>query len=90
MTTTTKGLAPEYSLSSYVYELPPERIARRPCAERASSRLLVLDRNPEAKGGAEGEAQPEDMHFADLPEILAKKFPQGGLLVANNSRVLQG
>ena len=79
MTTTTQGLAPEYSLSSYVYELPPERIARRPSAERSASRLLVLDRNKDAPA--------EDSRFADLPEILARRFPQGGLLVANNSRV---
>ena len=83
MTTTTKGLALEFSLSSYVYELPTERIAHRPCAERSASRLLVLDRNPEG----EGDAQAEDRRFADLPEILSRRFPRGGLLVANNSRV---
>ena len=72
------GVPQEFRLSSYVYELPEERIARRPAERRDASRLLLLDR------AAEG-ARPDK--FANLPEILAAKFPQGGLLIANNSRV---
>ncbi|GAB6126869.1 tRNA preQ1(34) S-adenosylmethionine ribosyltransferase-isomerase QueA [Humidesulfovibrio idahonensis] len=68
----------EFRLSSYVYELPEEQIARRPAERRDGSRLLVLDRE---------EAAPRVDAFANLPEILAKRFPQGALLVANNSRV---
>jgi len=72
------GIPEPYRLSSYVYELPEERIARRPAEKRDGSRLLLLDRQAEA-------AQPKA--FVDLPGLLAAKFPQGGLLVANNSRV---
>jgi S-adenosylmethionine:tRNA-ribosyltransferase-isomerase (queuine synthetase) len=68
----------EFRLSSYVYELPEGQIARRPAERRDGSRLLVLDRQ---------EAAPHVDSFADLPEILAKRFPQGALLIANNSRV---
>ncbi len=56
------------------YDLPPERIAQEPLAERDASRLLVLDRRT---GGVQHRT------FRDLPEILAP----GDLLVANRSRV---
>lgn len=67
-----------FRLSSYVYDLPEDRIARRPAERRDGSRLLVLDR--------EAGADRVDA-FANLPEILAARFPKGALLVANNSRV---
>jgi S-adenosylmethionine:tRNA ribosyltransferase-isomerase len=67
-----------YRLTSYTYELSEERIARRPAEKRDGSRLLVLDRN----SGVDREDT-----FAHLPEILAERFPQGGLLIVNNSRV---
>lgn len=72
------GIPEPFRLSSYVYELPEERIARRPAEKRDASRLLLLDRAAEA---AQARA------FAELPDLLAAKFPQGGLLIANNSRV---
>jgi S-adenosylmethionine:tRNA ribosyltransferase-isomerase len=79
MTTPAKHIPPEFALASYVYELRPERIARRPADARDASRLLVLDRT---------EAVPKtDLHFTDLPEVLARRFPEGALLVANNSKV---
>lgn len=68
----------EFRLSSYLYELPEERIARRPAERRDGSRLLVLDR--------EADTRRVDA-FRNLPDILAARFPQGALLVANNSRV---
>ncbi|MDR3639906.1 MAG: tRNA preQ1(34) S-adenosylmethionine ribosyltransferase-isomerase QueA [Humidesulfovibrio sp.] len=67
-----------FRLTSYTYELPEERIARRPAERRDGSRLLVLDR---------GSGADRVDAFVQLPEILAERFPQGGLLVANNSRV---
>ena len=79
MTTHPKDIPPDFALSSYVYELPPERIARRPADARDASRLLVLDRSA-------GAAQT-GLHFSDLPEVLAQRFPQGALIIANNSRV---
>ena len=61
-------------LSEFDYELPPERIAQQPLAERDASRLLHLDR---ATGAL------EDRQFRELPELLRP----GDLLVANESRV---
>ncbi len=54
------------------YELPPERIATHPLADRASARLLVVD---------EGLS---DAHVSDLPRFIAP----GALLVLNDTRVL--
>jgi S-adenosylmethionine:tRNA ribosyltransferase-isomerase len=54
------------------YDLPEERIAKRPLAERDASRLLVLDRG-----------QIAHRLIRDLPELL----PAGALLVVNDTRV---
>jgi len=79
MTTPDKDIPQDFALGSYVYELPQERIARRPADARDGSRLLVLDR------GQNG--PPLDLNFTDLPEVLARRFPGGALIIANNSRV---
>lgn len=71
-------IPPDYALADYVYALPEQNIARHPAPARDGSRLLVLDRKS-------GDAAPEA--FASLPGILARRFPKGALLVANNSRV---
>jgi S-adenosylmethionine:tRNA ribosyltransferase-isomerase len=63
-------------LSSYAYELPPERIARVPAGARDRSRLMVLDR----RSGA-----TEHASFSGLPRFLAP----GDLLVVNDTAVLQ-
>jgi len=57
------------------YELPPERIAQRPLAERDASRMLLLSR---AAG------RWEDRQFHELPDLL------GGdeVAVINNVRVI--
>ena len=65
----------EMNLSELDYDLPPERIAQRPLAERDASRMLLLDRNS---------GRWEDRHFRELPELLRGDE----LLVANNARVL--
>jgi S-adenosylmethionine:tRNA ribosyltransferase-isomerase len=62
-------------LAAYDYELPAERIARRPADPRDSSRLLVLDRASGAR---------RLTVFRDLPELLRA----GDLLVVNETRVL--
>ena len=49
------------NLSEFDYELPPERIAQRPLAERDASRMLLLDRTSGAW---------EDRHFREFPELL--------------------
>jgi S-adenosylmethionine:tRNA ribosyltransferase-isomerase len=57
------------------YDLPPERIAQTPLADRAASRLLVI-------GRATGELAHES--FRDLPRHLRP----GDVLVINDTRVL--
>jgi S-adenosylmethionine:tRNA ribosyltransferase-isomerase len=61
-------------LAEFDYELPPDRIAQQPLAERDASRLLVLPRS----GGA-----CDHRIFGELPELLRP----GDLLVVNRSRV---
>ncbi len=61
-------------ISDYTYELPDERIAKFPLAQRDHSKLLVY------KHGGIGEAL-----FSDLPSYL----PQGALMIFNNTRVIQ-
>ena len=64
----------EIHISDYSYELPDERIAKFPMAERDHSKLLVYDK------GVVGEDR-----FYNLPAHL----PQGALMVMNNTRVIQ-
>ncbi len=62
-------------LSSFDFDLPPERIAQAPVSPRDSSRLLVVSR-------ADGTL--EDRTFRDLPGLLQA----GDLLALNDSRVV--
>ncbi len=62
-------------VSEFDYHLPAELIAQLPLADRASSRLLHLDRSREL---------PEDRTFRDFPELLRPD----DLLVFNNTKVL--
>ena len=66
---------PDFSLAGYTFELPEDRIAQHPAAERSASRLLVLDK----KNGVTAHAR-----FADI----GRHLPERCLLVANNSRVI--
>src|SRR5690242_13434816 len=61
-------------LSDFDYELPQERIAQAPLADRAGARMLVLHRT---------EQRWEDRMFRDLPEFLGP----GDCLVLNDSKV---
>ncbi|MDZ7750821.1 MAG: tRNA preQ1(34) S-adenosylmethionine ribosyltransferase-isomerase QueA [Gammaproteobacteria bacterium] len=61
--------------SDFTFHLPPELIAQRPLAQRAASRLLVLEPAP---------AGPRHRLFTDLPEILGRD----DLLVLNDTRVI--
>ncbi len=61
-------------IDDYNYDLPDERIAKYPLAERDSSKLLVYQH---------GEVS-EDV-FTSLPKYL----PQGALMVFNNTKVIQ-
>jgi S-adenosylmethionine:tRNA ribosyltransferase-isomerase len=62
-------------VSDFFYELPQERIAQAPLADRAASKLLHLKR-------ANGEWV--DQRFLDFPDLLRPT----DLLVFNNTRVL--
>jgi S-adenosylmethionine:tRNA ribosyltransferase-isomerase len=63
------------NVSEFDYDLPPDRIAQRPLAQRDASRMLLLDR---AMGGW------EDRWFRELPDLLRGNE----LIVINNARVL--
>jgi S-adenosylmethionine:tRNA ribosyltransferase-isomerase len=60
-------------VADFDYDLPPERIAQRPAAERDGSRLLVLP----ATGAVEH----------DRFERLAQRLASGDLVVLNDTRV---
>lgn len=62
-------------LSEFDYDLPQDRIAQTPLADRAASRMLVIDR---------GSGFWKDCRFRDLPEYLRP----GDRLVFNNTRVI--
>lgn len=61
-------------IADFAYELPDERIAKYPLAQRDASKLLIYDHG-----------HISHRHFRDLPELL----PEGSLLVMNNTRVIQ-
>jgi S-adenosylmethionine:tRNA ribosyltransferase-isomerase len=61
-------------LSAFDYRLPGELIAQQPLADRAASRMLVLDR---------AERRREDRWFRELPQFLGP----GDCLALNDSRV---
>ncbi|MEG0499341.1 MAG: S-adenosylmethionine:tRNA ribosyltransferase-isomerase, partial [Alistipes sp.] len=62
------------NINDYNYDLPDERIAKFPLAERSASKLLIY------KGGAISE-----QHFRNIGEVL----PAGQLLVFNNTKVIR-
>jgi S-adenosylmethionine:tRNA ribosyltransferase-isomerase len=62
-------------LNELNYDLPPERIAQRPLADRDASRLLLLSRST---------GLFEDRRFSELPDLLRGDE----LVVFNNARVL--
>jgi len=64
----------DIQIADFAYELPDERIAKYPLAERDSSKLLIYDHGTITH-----------RHFRDLPELL----PEGSLMVMNNTRVIQ-
>ncbi len=70
----TKGI---YTLKThdFYYDLPPELIAQEPLADRASSRLMVLDKNTGAV---------QHKHFYDIESLLR----EGDVLVMNDTKVL--
>jgi S-adenosylmethionine:tRNA ribosyltransferase-isomerase len=61
-------------VSDFQYDLPPERIAQEPIADRAGSRMLHLSREV---------GSWQDRMFRKFPDLLR----EGDLLVVNNTRV---
>ncbi len=61
-------------LEDFDYDLPAERIAQEPLADRSAARLLVDT----------GDGAPLDAHVRDLPALLRP----GDLLVVNESKVI--
>ncbi len=76
-------------VSDFQYDLPPERIAQEPLADRAGSRLLHLPRVSQNRlaGGGEGQGGQgqswRDRKFRELPDVLRSD----DLVVVNNTRV---
>jgi S-adenosylmethionine:tRNA ribosyltransferase-isomerase len=62
-------------LTELNYNLPPERIAQRPLAERDASRMLLLDRRT---------GEWDDRAFREFPALLRGDE----LIVVNNARVI--
>src|ERR1700733_13929176 len=62
-------------LRDFSYEIPPDRVAQAPLAERSASRLLALD----GRGGTY-----RDLRMRDLPRLMQP----GDLLVFNDTRVI--
>lgn len=61
-------------ISEFDYELPEELIAQKPLAERAASKMLVLNRAAQNR---------QDEQFKNFPDFLDK----GDVVVLNNTRV---
>jgi len=68
--------------SDFDFQLPPELIAQRPLAERAASRLLVID--PAADPGVGGSVGRIDASIRDFQTWVQP----GDLLVFNDTRVI--
>ncbi len=64
---------PEINISDYTYDLPEDRIASYPVAERDASKLLIYNKGVIS-----------DTVFSHLPEII----PSGSLMVFNNTKVV--
>jgi len=76
-TRTTKNIPEpiaDQTIDDFSYELPANRIAEHPLADRDSSKLLVVRKD-----------ELENSNFRALPGFL----PEKGLMVLNNTRVIQ-
>ncbi len=71
-------------VSDFQYDLPPERIAQEPLADRAGSRLLHVTRLDQNRLPGSGQGQSwQDRRFREFPDLLRSD----DLLVVNNTRV---
>jgi S-adenosylmethionine:tRNA ribosyltransferase-isomerase len=70
-------------VSDFQYDLPAERIAQEPLADRAGSRLLHLRRLNIDRPGSDRQGSWQDRGFREFPALLRSD----DLLVLNNTRV---
>jgi S-adenosylmethionine:tRNA ribosyltransferase-isomerase len=80
------GLDPIISsmlVSDFQYDLPPDRIAQEPLADRAGSRLLHMNRRSLNRLNNDQLESWQDRSFRDFPGLLRSD----DLLVLNNTRV---
>jgi len=70
-------------VSDFQYDLPAERIAQEPLADRAGSRLLHLSRLNIDRPGSDRQGSWQDRGFREFPDLLRSD----DLLVLNNTRV---
>ncbi len=66
-------MIPQLHIADYAYDLPEERIAKYPLAQRDASKLLVYKKG-----------EISESVFTELPNLL----PEGTLLVFNNTKVI--
>jgi S-adenosylmethionine:tRNA ribosyltransferase-isomerase len=70
-------------VSDFQYDLPPDRIAQEPLADRAGSRLLHLNRPSPNRLHTDRLGSWQDRSFREFPDLLRSD----DLLVLNNTRV---
>lgn len=77
----------DIAIKDYDYNLPDERIAKYPLAQRDHSKLLVFDGNAASEDGNADSAEGKisEYHFYNLPEHI----PAGAMVVFNNTKVIQ-
>ena len=72
---TETGIPPEFRLSTYEYELPPDLIAQEPAKVRDESRLMLINRK---------NSSISHHYFRDLPSLLE----ESDVLVLNQTAVV--
>lgn len=77
----------DIAIKDYDYNLPDERIAKYPLAQRDHSKLLVFNGNNTSEDGNADTANGKisEYHFYNLPEHI----PAGSMVVFNNTKVIQ-
>jgi S-adenosylmethionine:tRNA ribosyltransferase-isomerase len=70
-------------VSDFQYDLPPDRIAQEPLADRAGSRMLHLNRRNLNRLNNDRPGSWQDRRFREFPDLLRSD----DLLVLNNTRV---
>ncbi len=68
------NISSNIAIKDYIYDLPKEKIAYQPAADRDRSNLLLYKQGKTSK---------------DIFQNLANYLPSGGLMVFNNTRVIQ-